>query len=65
MGISLGGWIMSSNTPYSRASRIETWRLFVVYGIVFLALSALLARMVTLQVVGKQAWLDLAVQNFL
>ncbi|MCJ7432186.1 MAG: hypothetical protein MUO77_01720 [Anaerolineales bacterium] len=48
----------------SRTSRIEPWRLLVVYGVVFIALVALLARMVTLQVVGKQEWLDLAVENY-
>jgi penicillin-binding protein 2 len=48
----------------SRTSRIETWRLFVVYGVVFIALVALLARMITLQVIGKQGWLDLAVENY-
>jgi len=38
----------------SNPSRIESWRLNVVYGIVFVVLVALLARMIALQVVGNR-----------
>jgi penicillin-binding protein 2 len=52
-----------SSVP-SHTSHIEPWRLYIVYGVVFIALVALLARMIALQVVGKQEWLDIAVENY-
>jgi penicillin-binding protein 2 len=53
-----------SSPSYPRSSHFEPWRLSVVYGIVFLALAALLARLLTLQVFGKQEWVDQAIENY-
>jgi hypothetical protein len=52
----------SASTPHP--SRLETWRLTVVYGLVFVALSALLGRLVMLQVVGGVEWQDQAIENY-
>ena len=53
-----------SSTSTPRPSRIETWRLMVVYALVFLVLSALLGRLVILQVVGGAGWQSQAVENY-
>ena len=53
-----------SSASIPRTSRFETWRLIVVYGIVFVVLAALLGRLVVLQVVGGTDWHDQAVENY-
>ena len=53
-----------SSTAVPRSSRFEAWRLFVVYGIVFLVLSALLGRLITLQVLEGTGWKAQAVENY-
>jgi penicillin-binding protein 2 len=47
-----------------RSSHFETWRLIVVYAFVFVVLSALLGRLVILQVLGGTDWQDQAVENY-
>ena len=53
-----------SSTEAPRSSRFEAWRLFAVYGIVFLVLSALLGRLIILQVLEGTAWKGQAVENY-
>ncbi|MCL4528261.1 MAG: penicillin-binding transpeptidase domain-containing protein [Chloroflexi bacterium] len=47
-----------------RSSRFETWRLFVVYGVIFIVLVVLLGKLLSLQVLGSQNWIDAAVANY-
>jgi len=54
---------MSSTTPSPRY-QTQAWRLWVVYGVVALALGALLFRLMTLQVVQGPDWLEQAVENY-
>lgn len=48
----------------SRPVRFETWRLSIIYIVVFLALSGLLFRLVSLQVFQSSDWAARAVENF-
>ncbi len=57
-----GGDVSSPALP--RSSRFETWRLFVVYAAILLVLAGLLGRLLSLQVIGSQEWIDLAVGNY-
>jgi len=43
---------------------IKPWRVFVFYGVIALALSALAFRIFNLQVFQRQEWVDLAVENY-
>ena len=54
----------SGTTSHPRSAHFEGWRLSVVYGVVFLALVVLIGRMLTLQVFGRQEWLDQAIENY-
>ena len=54
---------MSSSSP-PRSSRFESWRLFVVFAVILLVLVILLGRLLSLQVLGSQQWIDLAVENY-
>jgi penicillin-binding protein 2 len=54
---------MSSNS-LPRSTRFETWRLFTVYAIILLAFSALLARLLTLQILDPAQWVNQAEQNY-
>ena len=54
---------MSSGSA-SRPVRFETWRLSVIYIVVFLALSGLLFRLVNLQVFQSSDWAARAVDNY-
>ena len=54
---------MSSGSA-SRPVRFETWRLSVIYIVVFLALSGLLFRLVNLQVFQNLSWAARAVDNY-
>ncbi len=47
-----------------RSARFEAWRLFVIYGLILLVLVVLLGKLLSLQVVGSQNWVDLAVANY-
>lgn len=51
----------SSNTG---AVRFEAWRLFVVFAAILLVLVVLLIRLASLQILGSQAWNDLAIENY-
>lgn len=51
----------SATTP---RYQMQPWRLWVIYGVVTLALGALLFRLITLQVVQGTDWLDEAVENY-
>jgi len=51
----------STTAPHSQ---VQSWRLWVIYGIVSLVLGSLLYRLVTLQVVQGSEWLDQAVENY-
>ena len=52
-------------TPSSTSNmRFESWRLFAVFGVILLVLVVLLGRLLSLQVVGSQQWVDLAVGNY-
>jgi penicillin-binding protein 2 len=53
-----------SSSSLPRSSRFETWRLFVVYAAILFVLVGLLARLLSLQVLGSQEWMDLAVENY-
>ncbi len=53
-----------SSSSYPNNSRFEGWRLFVVYGIVFVALTALLGRLLVLQAFSGTDWTDQAVENY-
>ena len=53
-----------TTTNSQRSLRFETWRLFVVFGIIVLVLAVLLARLISLQVVGSKQWVDAAVENY-
>ena len=53
-----------SSSAIPRASRFEARRLFVVYGLVFLALSVLLGRLIILQVAEGTGWKSQAVENY-
>jgi penicillin-binding protein 2 len=47
-----------------RDSRFETWRLFVIYAVVLLVLTALLGRLVSMQIFNSQSFVDQAVENY-
>ncbi len=47
-----------------RSSRFETWRLFVIYGAILLILTALLGRLISMQVFNSQTFIDQAVENY-
>jgi penicillin-binding protein 2 len=53
---------MSTTTTPQEQS--QPWRLWVIYGVVTLVLGSLLFRLVSLQVLQGNAWLDQAVENF-
>ena len=53
---------MSSTTP--QQYQTQPWRLWVIYGVVALALGSLLYRLITLQVVQGTDWFDQAVENY-
>lgn len=53
-----------SSSSIPRTSQFETWRLAVVYGIVFLVMIALVYRLVFLQVVSGQEYTVQAVENY-
>lgn len=53
-----------STTQLPRSAHFETWRFILVYVAIFLALSALLGRLVVLQVLTHTDWLDQAVENY-
>ncbi len=55
---------MSSGSATSRPVRFEAWRLSTIYIIVFLALGALLFRLVNLQVFEGSTWSLQAVENY-
>jgi len=46
------------------SSRFETWRLFVIYGVVLLVLTALLGRLISMQVFNSQTYINQAVENY-
>ncbi len=54
---------MSSKSVY-RPAQFEGWRLILVYGVVAVVLSALLFRLIRLQVVEGPNWLTRAVDNY-
>ena len=53
-----------STTPSTRNLHFETWRLFGVFAVILLVLVILLVRLLSLQVIGSQEWIDLAVENY-
>lgn len=53
-----------SSSSYPQSSRFETWRLFIIYGIVFVALTALLGRLLVLQAFSGTDWIDQAIANY-
>jgi len=53
-----------SSTAVPRSSRFEAWRLFAVYGVVFLVLSILLGRLIILQVLEGTGWKAQGVENY-
>ncbi len=52
------------STTTASHTKIQPWRLWVVYGVVTLVLGALLYRLMTLQVIQGTDWLDQAVENY-
>ncbi len=48
---------MSSHSV-PNSSRFEAWRLFVVFAVIFVVLTVLLGRLISLQVFGSQEWID-------
>ena len=55
---------MSASGNSATPVRFETWRLFALSAVILLVLAVLLARLLSLQVVGSQEWTDLAVENY-
>ena len=55
---------MSTTGNSSTPVRFETWRLFAVFVVILLVTAILLARLISLQVIGSQEWIDLAVENY-
>ncbi len=53
-----------SSGSVSRPVRFETWRLSIIYVVVFLALSGLFFRLVNLQVFQNSDWAARAVENY-
>ena len=53
-----------SSGSIQRPARFETWRLAVIYIIVFLAFIGLIFRLVNLQVLQGSTWTDQAVENY-
>jgi len=53
-----------SSGSLSKNTRFESWRLNIIYGVVFLTFVALLLRLVNLQVFQESAWSARAVDNF-
>lgn len=53
-----------STSQIPRSAHFETWRFGLVYGVIFLTLSVLIARLVVLQVFNRSTWLDQAVENY-
>lgn len=53
-----------SSGSMPRPVRFETWRLATIYIVVFLAFTALLFRLVNLQVIESSAWTASAVDNY-
>jgi penicillin-binding protein 2 len=47
-----------------RTSHFDTWRLFVIYGVILVVLVIVLVKLLTLQILGSQNWMDLAVANY-
>ena len=54
---------MTATTP-AGDTRFGAWRLFAVFGIILIVLTVLLARLLSLQVLGSKQWIDLAVENY-
>ncbi|MBI1855657.1 MAG: hypothetical protein HYR93_07315 [Chloroflexi bacterium] len=53
-----------SSHAVPRNSRFETWRLFVIYGVIVLILTTLLGRLISMQVFDSQSYIDQAVENY-
>ncbi len=53
-----------SVTSSPRNLHYETWRLFLVFAAILVVLAILMARLLSLQVVGSQQWIDAAVENY-
>jgi len=53
-----------TSSALPRSARFETGRLFAVYLVILLVLVALLGRLLVLQVLGGQEWVDLAIENY-
>lgn len=53
-----------SSGSVSRPARFETWRLNAVYAVIFLGLTGLLFRLLTLQVLQGENWKISAVDNY-
>jgi len=44
--------------------QVQPWRVFVVYGVIAFAVGAIIFRLVSLQILGAQDWMDQAVDNY-
>jgi len=44
--------------------QVPLWRVFVVYGVIAFAVGAVIFRLVSLQILGAQDWVDQAVENY-
>jgi len=48
----------------SNRYQVEPWRSWLVYGVILLVVAALVSRLVSLQIIGAQDWMDQAVENY-
>jgi len=44
--------------------QVQPWRVFVIYGVIAFAVGAIIFRLVSLQILGAQGWMDQAVDNY-
>jgi penicillin-binding protein 2 len=52
------------NSQSANKYRVHPWRVFIVYGLIVGILGLIIYRLFSLQVLGTQAWIDQAVENY-
>src|SRR5688572_9636139 len=52
------------NSQSANKYQVHPWRVFVVYGLIVVTLGLIIYRLFSLQVLGTQAWIDQAVENY-
>src|SRR5688572_3983273 len=52
------------NSQSANKYQVHPWRVFVVYGLIFAILGLIIYRLVALQVLDTQTWIDQAVENY-